>query len=242
MPTDHDLTFVEPARRAEVSRRIEAIERFIAKPGRAAAEAEAAKLGLRHAQFYNMVRAWRASPRPEVVAGAGASRPKPTRFKQDQLKLMADIISDSGRARPNLIVDRIMAKAHTLGIAMPDRCTIGLHVRRTRPSLLTDDIKAGFELLVDHTVLDMPVNFGDGTPRRPLATMVIDVTAEAIIGLTISAKTPNPASTPKALLDSIRGGLRNDHKESSFLETDWHRCAFERGSVRHSGASSRERV
>lgn len=216
MPTTHDLTFVAPERRALVLRRIEAIERFIAKPGRAAAEAEAAKLGLRYAQFYNMVRAWRANPRPETVAGAGASRPKPTHFNQDQLELMAGIIADNGRARPNQIVDRIVAKTKALGIAMPDRCTIGLHVRRTRPSLLTDDIKAGFELLVDHTVLDMPVDFGDGVPRRPLATMVIDVAAEAIVGLTLSATTPNPATTAKALLDSIRGGLRHDHEVRAF--------------------------
>ncbi len=61
---NHDLTFVAPERRAEVLRRIGVIERFLARPGRKAAEGAAEELGLRVAQF-NLVRAWRSFKRPD---------------------------------------------------------------------------------------------------------------------------------------------------------------------------------
>lgn len=207
---NHDLTFVAPERRAEVRRRIEAIERFMANPGRSAAEATAAKLGLRVAQFYNLVRAWRDYRRPDAIAGAGAPRQRRSQLSTAQSSVINDIIVRNSRAATSEIVSEIMEAAAAEGVALPDRGSVSRHVRRIRPNLLSHDLARDVDLIVDHTVLDLPVRF-DCILRRPLATMVIDVADDAIVSLVLSSATPNPRATAAAIREAAKQSLRNQN-------------------------------
>lgn len=200
----HDLTFVAPERREEVRRRIAVVERFIAAPGRRAAEAAAAELGLRPAQLYNLVRAWRLKPMPEAMMGRHAARNTSPRMAKSVLDLIDEVIAADGRAPARAIIDRVTAVAAERGISLPNPSTVARYVRRKRPMLLTDEQRSSLDLIIDHTVVDLAVDFGDGRPRRPLATFVIDVTSEAAVGLAISSGTPAPAHTATAMLDALR--------------------------------------
>lgn len=204
----HDLTFVAPERRDEVRRRIAVVERFIAAPGRGAAEAAARELGLRPAQFYNLVRAWRLKPVPEAMMGRHAPRNASPRIAKSVLDLIDEVIASDGRAAARAVIDRVAAVAAERGMSLPNPSTVARYVRRKRPTLLTDEQRSSLDLIIDHTVVDLAVDFGDGRPRRPLATLVIDVTSEAPVGLAISSGTPAPAHTANAMLDALSRGIR----------------------------------
>ena len=108
MPNPHDLTFVAPERRAEVHRRIAVIEHFIQKPGRKAAEVAAANLGIGVAQFYNLVRAWRGSQRPENIASGGSLRRRRPRMTDEQIEVIQDIVDRSPRATAHELADDVI--------------------------------------------------------------------------------------------------------------------------------------
>jgi len=207
---DRDLTFVAPERREEVLRRIGVVERFMIKPGRANAVLSAAELGLGVAQFYNLVKVWREKHRPEAIAGAGKPRSRRSGMDPAQLSILESAVTIGSRASTAEIIEAACRAAEAAGISLPDRGTVARYVRRTRPPLLTSDIKSELDLLVDHTVLDLAVEYGNTTPMRPLATMVIDVAAEAIIGLALAPSTPSVRSTAEALLDALRRSNRNE--------------------------------
>jgi len=69
-----DLSMVEPDRRPEVARRIQVVESFLKAPGRRAAEAHAAQLGLGVTQFYQLVRVWSEKKQPQEMAKAQRRR------------------------------------------------------------------------------------------------------------------------------------------------------------------------
>lgn len=169
----HDLMFVAPEQRDEVRRRIAAVEQFIAAPGRRAAEAAAARLGLSTAQFYNLVRAWRAKQRPEIMMGRHSPREMQSRIDPLVLDLIDEVISADRRAAASVLVERVRSLAAIRGIELPDPSTVARSVRRKRPMLLTEEHRRDVDLIIDHTVVDLPVDFGDGQARRPLVTVVI---------------------------------------------------------------------
>ncbi len=203
----HDLTSVAPERRDEVRRRIDVIERYLTAPGRRAAEDSAAALGLRHAQFYNLVRAWRLSGRPEMV-DPGRRRPRGTTMSPTQRGVVDAVIAADCRAPVTTLIDRVVNAAEDGGITMPHREVIARMVRRVRPGLLPTDLKEQLNLIIDHTVLDIPVDYGGEGPRRPLATTVIDTASDTIVGIALSPGTPGPAATAAALADAARRGMR----------------------------------
>lgn len=205
----HDLTFVAPERRDDVRRRIDAIERFLANPGRVMAEKCASDLGLRHAQFYNLVRAWRETGRPEEIMGTKRSRKMEPRIDRGVLNLIDEVIATNPRSPAGQIVKAVADEAAERGIKLPDPSTVSRHVRRRRPAVLTGEGAAGYDLVVDHTVIDIPVDFGGPGVRRPLATMVIYAPAESVMGVALSPGTPSPESTVSALLDAFRHSTFN---------------------------------
>lgn len=210
---EHDLTFVAPERRDEVRRRLAAIERFLANPGRRMAEQCAAELGLRHGQFYNLVRAWRASGRPELV-DPGRRPARGSTMSAKQQRIVDEVIAEDIRAPIGELIKRVLSAAEASGVRMPHLENVTRRVRSGRPSLLTKQVKNELDLLVDHTVLDLPVDYGGGDVRRPLATMVIDVASDAIVGLALARGTPSPESTAAALADAARPGLCLDGRRT----------------------------
>lgn len=207
----HDLIFVNIGRRAEVRRRIDAIERFIAAPGRAAAEREAAELGIHAAQFYNLVRAWRETGRPERLADRhGARRRQPTIDRQ-MLDLIDATIAENGRATARDLINSVARRAAAAGIALPDSSTIARHVGRKRPHLLPEGMAAGLDLVLDHTVVELPVDF-DAGPVLPLLTIAVEPAADAIVGIALSPGIPTIATMVAAIHDALRHSARNGHR------------------------------
>jgi hypothetical protein len=207
----HDLTFVNIERRAEVRRRIDAIERFIGAPGRAAAEREAAELGIHAAQFYNLVRAWRETGRPERLSDRHGPRRRQPTIDQRTLDLIDVTIAENGRATARDLIDDIARRAAAAGIALPDPSTVARHVGRKRPHLLPAGMAAGLDLALDHTVLELPVDFGAG-PILPLLTIAVEPSADAIVGLALSPGVPTMAVMAAAIRDALRHGVRNEHR------------------------------
>lgn len=207
----HDLTFVNIERRAEVRRRIDAIERFIAAPGRAAAEREAAELGIHAAQFYNLVRAWRETGRPERLSDRHGSRRRLPTIDQHMLELIDATIAENGRATARDLIDSITRRAAAAGIALPDPSTIARHVGRKRPHLLPEGMAAGLDLALDHTVVELPVDFGAG-PVPPLLTIALEPAADAIVGIALSPGVPTITAMAAAIHDALRHSARNAHR------------------------------
>ena len=203
MSKTQDLSLVRPARRDETQRRIQAIEEFILAPGRAAAEKHAAALGLRPAQFYNLVRAWRNHGRPEMIARPGGGR-TPKDFTDEQNKLICKTIEAHFDMQPRLLVQHIMKKAAEEGVTMPRQELVTAFVSRARPSVLPTAVKHGCDFLIDHTVLAIPVQFGNGRPVRPLATVLIETGLQKIVGVTLSEGTPMAKAAASAVLDALR--------------------------------------
>lgn len=212
----HDLTFVNIERRAEVRRRIDAIERFIAAPGRAAAEREAAELGIHAAQFYNLVRAWRETGRPERLNDRHGARRIQPRIDRQTLQLIDATIAENGRATARDLIDGIARRAAAAGIALPDPSTIARHVGRKRPHLLPEGMAAGLDLALDHTVVELPVDFGAG-PVLPLLTIAVEPAADAIVGIALSPGVPTIAVMATAIHDALRHSARNRHRVAAAI-------------------------
>lgn len=206
----HDLTFVNIERRAEIRRRIDAIERFIAAPGRAAAEREAAELGIHAAQFYNLVRAWRETGRPERLSDRHGSRRRQPTIDRRTLDLIDATIAENGRATARDLIDDIARRAAAAGITLPDPSTIARHVGRKRPHLLAEGIGAGLDLALDQTVAELPVDFGAG-PVLPLLTIAVEPAADAIVGIALSPGVPTIATMAAAIHDALRHSARNEN-------------------------------
>jgi len=202
MTTDVDLTLVQPDRRPEVLRRILLAERFLREPGRQTAERFAAELGIGVAQFYNVVRSWRDTARPELLPGAAETRSRATSMSTTQLEIVDRIVADNPSMLAADMFPLIVVMAQTSGVSLPHRDTVVAHVRNSRPSFLPPGEWSDADVVVDHAVLDLPV-VHDGTSTRPLATMAIDPVAGAITGIALSIGTPDAATTARALLRSL---------------------------------------
>jgi len=202
-----DMSFIPPDRREEVLRRITAIEHFLQARGRKAAEAHANELGLRTAQFYNLVRAWKAYGRPERIAGAQPHSRRNLVVTDEQASRMDKIIFADPRVAPGEMVRIIMRAGLEAGWALPRQEIVARYVSRARPRLLPRGIENKFDLLVDCTVLELPVRVGD-LVVRPMATILIDVKQEAAVGLALSMEHPGTDTMAKAILDGLRHSLR----------------------------------
>ena len=199
----YDLRFVAPERRAEVCRRIQTIERFIEAPGRKSAEKAAEQLGIRPAQFYNLVRAWREVRRPERLAGSVTRRQRNLAISDEQANGMDLIIANDPRAAPSDIVHAIMQQGLGPDVAVPRQEVVARYIARARPPLLPLAIKNRCEMMIDHTVFDLPIAATHAI-MRPLATMVIDTSQDAIVGLSLTLRHPDAAGAAAALLDTLR--------------------------------------
>lgn len=210
---NHDLTFVAPDRRDEVQRRIAVIESFLKQPGPASAEAHAKLLGLQKSQFYTLAKAWKESKRPEALAGAGFPRSRRLSVSTEQAAFMDDVIAKCPTAPTREIVNLIIKQGSQR--ELPLRDVISRYVSHSRPRALPANLSGSAGLIIDYTVLDIPVRFDVGQPVRPIATIVIDTTLEAVVGLSLS-NSVGPAPAARALLDAVRRGRRSAVSATSF--------------------------
>ena len=197
----YDLSFVDPHRRDEVKRRIQVLERFLAAPDRAAAEAAAAELGMKAANFYTLAKAWRLNRDPAALRGANMGV-RGHGLTPQQLKI---IIWANEAAKDQIIsraVDYALARGMQKGVAMPTTVSIRKHIKQFRTGQLLDGV-AGVDFVVDHCLLDLAVSSSEGCAVKPVMTTVLDVSKARILGAALSLVTPTLSSTARASLQAL---------------------------------------
>lgn len=207
MSENVDLSFVSPFVRDIVVKRIEAIEQFRTKPGRKEAERHAADLGLKVAQFYKLVTKWQQTHDPVTLAPKGNPRPHRVQMTREQLNFIDPIIAQNRSMPVRSLVNLIQIEAAKEEIVLPAvwalRKRIGRDLERPLPSTISEN----FDLIFDHVVIDVPVDFGDGIAQMPLCTFLIDVRSESVVGIHLSKGLPNEAGMAEAMLDALRRNL-----------------------------------
>jgi len=196
----HDLSFVPAHRREAVRRRIAAIETFIKKGGRPAATLAAADLGMGVAQFYMLVRAWRAGCRPEELSGAGKP-PAPRRRINDE---QAAVIDEAAGLLPDESIEQIgelaVRIARERGVPMPSWAAIRVNIGKAVVGRVPPRSAAvGADIIVEHCAVNIGVEGHDGRGYMPIATIVTDVAARRVIAVALSEEWPTPSTTARAL-------------------------------------------
>ena len=214
-----DLSMVEPDRRPEVARRIQVVESFLKAPGRRAAEAHAAQLGLGVTQFYQLVRVWSEKKQPQEMAKAQRRRQGYRHAKglnDAQLALVrgteAGMPDDAVLER---VLDRIYVHAAAMGTALPSRPTVRAATAAARRERLAGR-PAGIGLAIDHCAVRMAVPW-EGVSVTPVATLVLDLERRRVVGAALSAMMGDPGSTRLALLDAL--GRASDVQDAELDET-----------------------
>lgn len=195
---DQDFAFVDPERRAEVERRLDAVRRFLEAPGRARAVALGAELGLGPGQFYRLVQAWRSSGRPEDLAGAVRRKERTvSSFRADEEELLRRLDEDDADAPVEAV-----ARAAQLRLAELGRSRSLAPLRRlaaeTRRRRLAGEA-AGIGIAIENCALDMAVLSSSGSATMPIASLAIDLERRALAGIALDADQATPAAAARAL-------------------------------------------
>lgn len=110
---DPDLSGVDPARRAETSRRIAVVRRFLAvrHPGREDLDAAARELGMSRTSAQRLMDVWLLHPRADAMPGAVRSR-RHWRKNQGERRRSHEIVRESCEGLyPDAAVAAIRARA-----------------------------------------------------------------------------------------------------------------------------------
>lgn len=195
-----DLSAVEPALRETVRHRLQAIHDFGREPGRRNAEKHASQLGLSPAAFYNLVKAWQTLRDPLRISGRTRPRTKTIGIDDDVQPMLDRVIRD----HPELPTVRLASLAIDAirgnGLTLPTRSKVLRYVAKHRPRTLPPEIVARGNLVVEYTVIELPV-FDEVTQciLRPLVTAVVDTRANVVCDLHLSHGGPTAATIAAAL-------------------------------------------
>ncbi|NCQ21009.1 MAG: hypothetical protein GW768_07580 [Sphingomonadales bacterium] len=176
----YDLTHVDPHRRPEVLRRIRAIERYNADPGRDRAETEAASIGLSASAFYTLVKAWNKFRDPTRIPGTRRKR-RGSGIEQDALALIRATNDDLESANFADVILEVRQRAMKRGIKLPHDNTIREAIRRLRRGNIPH-LPEGVTHVLDQCCLNVPVNSCGMDAACGVLVAVIDVRRAAIVG------------------------------------------------------------
>lgn len=198
-----DLSSIEPHRRAIVRERLRAIARFNAAPGRKHAKKLAKTLGLGTAQFYNLVKAWRILRDPGKLAGPSMPRRREVDVTGPQKAIINKAIESAPEATAEETTRLALDDGAAANIAMPSREKVRRYVHAHRPSRLTAELAGWGDLIVDHTVIEVAIDAGNGRLERPLATLVVGAEQGQIAAVELSCGPPSVANVAAALISTL---------------------------------------
>jgi len=206
-PTSVDLSFVEPALRAEVLRRIEVIEEFSRSRGPAARSKAREALGVNDHQIYLLSRAWTARRRAEDITTRATRRSRPSSLSPELLA-MIDKVADQ---KPSASIVEIAAEVEQLaadaGLSPPSYPTVNKYVRERKAATRRATLGAmGNDLLIDVTVVDIPVD-SEGERIRPQFVVVADGPGARLVGLSGTTGMLSAAEVARALVTVVAGDL-----------------------------------
>lgn len=209
---DYDLAAVAPEFREMVTKRIAAIEAFKQERGRPAAAQHAAALGIKTAQFYNLVKLWRDNPDPTLLAVRGRKFRTEDKFSDEQLKVIETILTESPSAALKTLVGRVLERFKDAGVQPPKKSAVRREITRQIEKTNFAGSAEDAWLVVDHAVINIPVEREDGLVQRPLATFVIDTSINKLIGMCLSFGMPTHAQVASALRDAIQKACPPDRR------------------------------
>ena len=205
--SEYDLSFVAPERRNDVLRRIAAVERYLADPGRAMAEQCAEQVGLAYSQFYRLVNAWKAGKRPHELPGSGFTRHYKSRFSDEQQQILADAQHELADQPLRSVIDRvrILARDKDVDIAESDTTLRNAILKLRHGRLSPKAWEQGADLMVSHCAVDRPLSLGKIGATMPLCTFVVDLRGQEpkLLGLSVSDWGVTAASTGEAIAEAI---------------------------------------
>lgn len=196
-----DFSRVAPHRRDEVARRIEIIERYVA---RETSRREAiAQLGLTEVSFWILVRGWLDNGRPEALMGSGKERKKVDSVSDAQRQLISDAEAAARTQSVSQVMERARRLAELRGVGLPGVTTMKTligEIRRGR-GLRPEGVR---DVLVTHCAIDVPVRHAEHGVVAPIAALVLDIRREAtVLGMSLSTEAPSSSSAAAALLDAL---------------------------------------
>ena len=196
----YDLTDIDPHQRGEILKRLEAIERFNANPGRATAEREAERIGMSPSAFYGLVKAWNLHRDAAKLPGARHRR-RSQAIDPTLSKLISQVAAQNPGARAGDIIFLVRQAAAGRDIDLPTDQTIGNHLRRLRKGSVP--AMPDVSHFVDRCLWDIPVVADNGEIVRPVATLVVDRKASTPIGVHLGLEMHGAHGAKHALLDAI---------------------------------------
>lgn len=195
-----DLSGVEPELQETVRERLMAIAEYERSPTRKHATALALRIGLKTAAFYNLVKAWRTLRDPLQIVGRTRPRTKKIDLDQRVQALLDKIIEEYPTSRTDELIKQAETRAESQGVPIPDRLKIKRYLAQSRPKILPTEVALRGDLIVEHTVVEVPVcDPGNQFPLRPMATVVLDSQHNIIRALELSHGTPTAAKMGSAL-------------------------------------------
>ncbi|MDY0957767.1 hypothetical protein SOM26_03615 [Sphingomonas sp. CFBP8993] len=202
---DPDLSSVEPARRAEIARRIAEVEEYLRAPGAAAAERAAARLGLGLSSFRLLVRVWTRSHRAEDLSGATHRRSVSRRPDAPTMAQLSLIRGTEASMPDDVLLEKVVAQvyanAESFGAPMPSRPTVRAYASSFRRERLAG-VPAGVGIAIDHCAVDVLVSW-KGKAVLPIATLVLDLERRGVLGVALDPVRAGPRTTAAALLDAV---------------------------------------
>lgn len=201
------LAFVSPERRLTVERRLHALRIYDAleHPTPVDAMVAADELGVTRAGFEWILKAWRAKRDPTALEGVSGGTTAARAVRGDERFIRGAFAAlPAGRPLEQDAAD-IRRQATESGVSIR-----GVGSLRRMLTLLRaerDAACAATRIVVDHVVLEMPVEVDDGdAPVMPVASVVADVQAGALLSVTLDLYMPNAASIAKALARAAARG------------------------------------
>lgn len=207
-PSTVDLSFVEPALREEVLRRIVLLEEFIGTRGPAARRKARRELGLSDWQLNNLAKAWRSRRRAEDITLRATKRSKPSSVHPDVLAMIAAVTDEDPSQQTRVIAQRVEAMAQEAGHVPPSYPTVSRYVReRLAESGGAIITRLGCDLAVDVIVSDIPVRTPMGGGVRPHLVTVIDGRTPRLVSLAGTVGTVTPADLARGLERAVQSAL-----------------------------------
>lgn len=213
-----DLSGVDPARRAEIRRRVEVVRAYleISAPSLADDRRHAGALGLGVAQFMNLVRIWREHRQASALPGARIRRDRgrwtPV-IGEDVEAIVRAVIDQLGAdANPTAIQREVEARCGGAGLRPPSIDTTRARVLAARGDGVSETA-AIHSAVLDHVALGIPVAGPQGRTGVPVLSFVANQGSGYVIGHAVSLHPPSPQGAARALLSSLDG--------SKEVEVEW---------------------
>ena len=201
------LSFVDPARRVIVRRRIEVIKEHLALDRSTIADGEtaAAKLGLSLPSFYRLIRIWKGGQDARVVERLAGSDPRrkgrrPHPGDDFVKRTLATLPPGRPVARD---AAAIQASARLAGVELRSLAGLVFLIRDLRASADLPRQEVGYATFVDHVALELPVH-GPTATAMPIATVLGSVAAGTLSSALLGLEVPGPAQVARLLAQAIR--------------------------------------